>query len=128
MICIDFFRDLMYIKGMNSCLFCKIVDGSVPAEIVYRDESVVAFKDINAQAPVHVLIIPTKHVESVADSSFTEGDLPQKMFKVISKLGVELGCEEGYRVVSNYGENGGQTVSHLHFHLLGKRRLTWPPG
>lgn len=118
----------MYIEGMDSCLFCKIVDGSVPAEIIYRDESVVAFKDINAQAPVHVLIIPTKHIESVADVSFAETELPQKMFKVIRRLGGELGCEEGYRVVSNYGENGGQTVSHLHFHLLGKRRLTWPPG
>ncbi len=113
---------------MNECLFCKIVDGSVPADIVYRDENVVAFKDINAQAPVHVLVIPTKHIESVADPALTEGSLTQEIFKVIRKLGNDLGCEEGYRVVSNYGENGGQTVSHLHFHLLGKRRLTWPPG
>ncbi|MDD3001911.1 MAG: histidine triad nucleotide-binding protein [Candidatus Riflebacteria bacterium] len=113
---------------MNNCLFCKIVDGSVPAEVVYRDKSVVAFKDINPQAPVHLIVIPTKHLSGVSDSSVTEGDTLNRLFKVVADLAERNGCEKGYRVVSNCGEDGGQTVPHLHFHLLGKRHLNWPPG
>jgi histidine triad (HIT) family protein len=113
---------------MDDCLFCKIVDGSIPAEVVYRDESIVAFKDINPQAPVHLIVIPTKHLSGVSDSSVAEGDTLNRLFKVVADLAKKTGCEKGYRVVSNCGEDGGQTVPHLHFHLLGKRQLNWPPG
>ncbi|AOY77563.1 histidine triad nucleotide-binding protein [Clostridium formicaceticum] len=115
---------------MSECIFCKIVKGEIPATILYEDDKVVAFKDIQPAAPNHLLVIPKKHIQSMAH--VTEEDrqeiLPQ-IFKVIQDLSVELGIkEEGFRIVNNCGKQGGQTVDHLHFHLLGGRQMLWPPG
>ncbi len=114
--------------AMVECIFCKIVKGEIPADIIYRDEQVVAFKDLNPQAPFHVLVIPTKHVEKVSDPEAANGEMLSGIFKAIQKLAKDNNLEEGFRVVTNCGEFGGQTVYHIHFHLLGKRQLNWPPG
>lgn len=108
---------------MENCLFCKIINGSIPSDIVYRDEHVVAFKDINPQAPVHILVIPTKHIASLAELEATDGEMLQHVFSVIAKLAKDFDLKNGFRVISNVGEDGGQTVKHLHFHLLGKRKF-----
>ncbi|MFC4076742.1 histidine triad nucleotide-binding protein [Salinithrix halophila] len=114
---------------MTECLFCGIVEGSIPSEKVYEDEHVIAFKDIHAQAPVHILVIPKKHIPSVQQIGEGEGMLLGRIFSVINRLAKEHGLSErGYRIVNNCGEEGGQTVHHIHFHLLGGRALTWPPG
>lgn len=110
------------------CLFCKIVNKEVPANVVYEDEQVLAFYDIRPAAPVHVLIIPKAHFDSVAD--VPSGDplvsvLIERAVQVASQLGI---ATEGFRLVFNSGDNGGQTVYHLHLHLLGGRFMTWPPG
>lgn len=105
------------------CLFCKIVAGKIPSEKVYEDENVLAFKDINPQAPVHILVIPKSHIEGVdalnGDTAFLVG----LMFKVIPKIAAKAGLKNGYRVVSNVGEDGCQSVRHLHFHILGGTKL-----
>ncbi len=114
---------------MENCLFCKIADGQIPGDIVYSDEDVVAFKDINPKAPVHILIIPRRHIPSIADVTPEDGPLLGIMFSVAAKLAHKLGIDEGgYRVVSNVGRDAGQSVFHLHFHLLGGRKFAWPPG
>jgi len=113
---------------MEQCLFCKIVAGKIPANIVYRDDDVVAFKDINPQAPVHMLVIPVGHVEKLTDKGASDGKMLAKVFSTIARLADEQGLEKGFRVVANCGDDAGQTVPHIHFHVLGKRRLTWPPG
>lgn len=113
---------------MSDCLFCKIVNGEIPAEIVYRDENVVAFKDVNPQAPVHVLVIPVKHIDKLTSSEATDGKMLAEVFSVIQKIAADMKLDEGFRVVSNCGPAGGQTVFHLHFHVMGKRAMTWPPG
>ena len=112
------------------CLFCKIVAGEIPSTKVYEDEQVYAFRDINPMAPVHVLIIPKKHVESVLAFTKEDKDLASHILvDVIPQLARELGVDEkGFRVVTNTGDEGGQSVKHLHFHLLGGRSLQWPPG
>ncbi|GAB4282813.1 MAG: HIT domain-containing protein [Candidatus Rifleibacteriota bacterium] len=114
--------------AMNDCLFCKIIAGKIPAEIVYRGENVVAFKDINPQAPVHILVIPTKHIEKLTDPEANDGRMLSEIFSAIQKIAAENDLEKGFRVVTNCGAEAGQTVFHLHFHVLGKRPLTWPPG
>lgn len=110
------------------CIFCKIAAGDIPSNKVYEDENIVAFHDLEPQAPVHVLIIPKKHIASMdtcsEDDVLLLGGLLSKV-KHIAKL---LDLVHGYRLVNNCGEDGMQTVQHLHFHLLGKRRMTWPPG
>jgi len=113
---------------MEQCLFCRIVEGKIPAEIVHRDEKVVAFKDINPQAPVHLLVIPVKHTESLMTAGAEDAVSIIAVFAAIKDLAVKHGLEEGFRVVTNCGENGGQTVGHLHFHILGRRVMSWPPG
>lgn len=114
---------------MSDCLFCKIVAGDIPAEILYEDESVVAFKDINPQAPVHHLIIPKKHISTINDISTDDDALVGKMFLAAQAIAKQEGvAEEGYRTVMNCGESAGQTVFHIHLHLLAGRSLTWPPG
>ncbi len=106
------------------CLFCKIIAGEIPSNKVYEDDFVLAFHDINPQAPVHVLVIPKQHIPSVAGIDETNCDAVAKVFTAIAKVAKELGLEEnGYRVVSNCGEAAGQTVHHLHFHILGGRTL-----
>ncbi|HEY7163077.1 MAG TPA: histidine triad nucleotide-binding protein [Candidatus Binatia bacterium] len=114
---------------MSDCLFCGIVDGKIKGEIVYRDQSVVAFKDIGPKAPVHLLIIPRKHIASVLDIAPEDGPLIGEIYRVAAKLARDNGLgDKGFRVVVNSGPDAGQTVFHLHYHLLGGRQFSWPPG
>jgi histidine triad (HIT) family protein len=115
-------------KNMD-CLFCKIAKGLIPVEKLYEDDKIVAFRDINPAAPVHILIIPIKHIAGAMDLGNEEVDILGPIFTTIKKLAVDFGISEsGFRVVNNCGEDGGQTVKHLHFHLLGGRSMEWPPG
>jgi histidine triad (HIT) family protein len=111
----------------EKCLFCRIVAGEIPASIVKRTDDVVVFRDINPQAPIHLLVIPTQHVTSLRDVNESH-DLDRLMRAAVDAAQEAGIAESGYRVVVNTGENGGQSVSHLHLHVLGGRRLTWPPG
>lgn len=113
---------------MADCLFCKIAAGEIPSNKVFEDDRVFAFRDIDPQAPTHVLVIPKQHITSAAEITAENSDIVGHIFTVIAKLSAELGLEEGFRVVSNVGEQGGQSVPHLHFHILGGRDMTWPPG
>jgi len=114
---------------MENCLFCKIAGGQIPSKIVYQDEDVVAFEDMNPQAPQHILLIPRCHIASMADLTQEDGPLLAKLFMVATKLAHERGqAERGYRFVTNVGPDAGQSVFHLHFHLLGGRKFAWPPG
>ena len=113
---------------MSDCLFCKIAAGEIPSNKVYEDELVYAFYDIDPQAPVHILVIPKEHIQSVSQITPENQEIVGHIFTVIAKLAKELDLKDGYRVVSNVGEQGGQSVPHLHFHLLGGRNLGWPPG
>lgn len=108
---------------MENCLFCKIVNGEIPSEKVYEDEEILAFKDINPVAPVHILVIPKKHISCAKDIKTENEALIGKMFTVINKIANEFNLEKGYRIVNNCGEDGGQEVMHLHFHLLGGKKL-----
>lgn len=114
---------------MSDCLFCKIVDGEIDVERVYENKHVLAFRDINPQAPLHVLVIPKKHIATlndvVAEDAQTIGELSLAAAKIAQKEGI---AQNGYRTVMNCGKDGGQTVFHLHMHLLAGRALTWPPG
>lgn len=111
------------------CLFCKIIKGEIPSNKVYEDDLCYAFYDINPQAPTHFLVIPKAHIHSVSEISEGNETIVGHMFTVIAKLAKELGFDAaGYRVVSNIGEAGQQTVPHLHFHVLAGRDMTWPPG
>lgn len=112
----------------KDCLFCKIISGEIKADIIYQNDDVVVFRDINPKAPVHVLVIPTRHIERLTDKEATDGKMLEKIFLAVQKVASDLGLEEGFRVVSNCGHNGGQTVYHIHFHVLGQRQLDWPPG
>lgn len=110
------------------CIFCKIANGEIPASKVYEDENVIAFKDINPVAPVHILIIPKKHYESVLEID-TEGNILNNIFKAAKIIAQQMNLiDEGFRLVTNTGEKAGQTVKHIHFHLLGGRDFQWPPG
>ena len=114
---------------MNDCLFCGIVEGKTGAAIVYRDDSVLAFQDINPKAPVHILIIPCRHIATVLELEQDDGPLLANIFRLANRLAEERGiAKTGFRLVVNCGEDAGQTVFHLHYHLLGGRRLRWPPG
>ncbi len=110
------------------CLFCKISKGEIPSKTLYEDDQVFAFYDIDPKAPVHFLVIPKKHIASAADITEIDEQLVGHIYTVIAKLIKELGCADGYRVVTNIGKDGGQTVAHMHFHVLAKRSLAWPPG
>ena len=113
---------------MKDCLFCKIIKGEIPSNKVYEDDKVLAFHDIDKKAPVHILIIPKKHVESVAALEAADYDTVAHIYRVAQKLADEYGLKDGFRIVTNTGKDGGQTVNHLHFHLLGGRAMGWPPG
>lgn len=113
---------------MMDCIFCKIASGEIPSKTVYEDESVRAFYDLDPQAPVHVLIIPKEHIDSANDITSENSAIVGHVFEVAAKLAKELGLDNGYRIVNNCGEEGGQSVPHLHFHLLGGRTMAWPPG
>ena len=106
------------------CLFCKIVAGEIPSTKVYEDETVLAFRDIAPQAPTHILVIPKTHIPSVAGITAENSAVVAHIFEVIAKVAAQEGLESGYRVVSNCGDHAGQTVKHLHFHILGGRQLT----
>ena len=107
------------------CIFCQIVEGKIPSDNLYNDEDVLAFRDINPQAPVHILIIPKKHIDSIAEIAPGDEDLINKIIKVANDLAIKEGISErGYRLVTNCREQGGQLVGHLHFHLMGGRHLS----
>lgn len=114
---------------MNDCIFCKIARGDVPAQIVHQDGQVTAFRDLDPQAPVHLLVIPNQHVGSAAELGPGNGPLLAAMMATANRLAAEAGVDEsGYRLVLNVGADAGVSVPHLHLHVLGGRRFTWPPG
>ncbi len=110
------------------CLFCKIVAGEIPSTKVYEDDAVYAFLDIDPQAPFHAIVIPKQHIKSAADITAENSAVISRIFEAISKIAKQENLEKGFRVVNNCGEEGGQTVGHIHFHLLARRNLQWPPG
>ena len=113
----------------SDCLFCKIADGSVPADVVHRDEHVVAFRDINPQAPAHILVIPRTHIGSLDEAGREHADMLGRLMVAARDMARAEGIAEGgYRTVMNVGSDGGQTVHHLHLHVLGGRAMRWPPG
>jgi histidine triad (HIT) family protein len=114
---------------MSSCLFCRIIAGEIPAALVYQDDTVVAFKDINPQAPLHLLLVPRKHVATLNDLLAEDDAMVGSLFRRAATLAKEHGYHErGYRTVFNTNGEAGQTVFHIHLHLLAGRGLTWPPG
>lgn len=110
------------------CLFCKIVAGETPSDQVHADDDVIAFRDIAPRAPTHVLVIPRRHIPDAQALTDADGDLLSKLFGVVRRVAEDAGLSNGYRVVTNVGPESGQTVFHLHFHLLGGRPMDWPPG
>ena len=113
---------------MSDCIFCKIANKEIESDIVYEDDRAVAFNDINPHAPVHILVIPKKHIAGVAEAQDEDAELMGHLQLVAARLAKEKGVAEGYRIVVNSGPLAGQSVMHLHYHLLGGRRLNWPPG
>jgi len=109
------------------CLFCRIAAGEIPSDVVFQDETVVVFRDINPKAPTHVLAIPRRHLASAADLTDADGDLLAALFSALRHVANEAGLK-AYRILSNVGPEAGQSVLHLHFHMLGGRTMTWPPG
>lgn len=117
------------VKPVEDCLFCKIARGELPANVAYRDDGVVAFHDLNPQAPVHVLVMPIRHIESLLALGEGNLELVGRLHAVAAQLARELGvAERGFRVVINTNREAGQSVPHLHVHLLGGRAMGWPPG
>ena len=108
----------------ENCLFCKIISGAIPSSKVYEDEYVYAFRDINPQAPVHVLVVPKAHISSAADVNAKNSLFVAKCYEAIAKIAAAEGLDKGYRIINNCGEDGGQTVMHLHFHLIGGVKLS----
>jgi histidine triad (HIT) family protein len=113
----------------QDCLFCRIVDGEIPADIIHESESTLAFRDINPQAPTHVLIIPRRHISTINDLNAGDEELVGSLYLAAKEIAQQEGLtDDGYRVVMNCGEGAGQSVFHIHLHLLGGRLLNWPPG
>lgn len=112
---------------MSDCVFCKIAAGEIPSTKVYEDETVLAFRDLDPQAPIHVLLIPKEHIPSAAHISPENSAVVAHIFEVAAGLATELGLENGFRIVNNCGPDGMQSVPHLHFHLLGGKPMGWPP-
>lgn len=114
---------------MSDCVFCRIASGELPSESVLEDEDVLAFRDLDPQAPTHILVIPRRHVESLDDLAEDDVELAHRLLQAVRAVARKEGVSErGYRVVTNVGDEGGQSVSHLHFHVLGGRKMSWPPG
>ena len=111
-----------------SCIFCDIAQGKIPSQKVYEDDVMLAFKDLNPHAPVHVLLIPKQHIDSLAQVGVDEAQAVAHIFEQIPVIADTLGCPENFRLVSNCGAQAGQSVMHLHFHLLAGRNFSWPPG
>lgn len=119
----------MGVLRLSGCIFCAIAAGEIKSQLLYEDDQVLAFRDINPAAPVHFLVIPRRHIASVLDLDPGDADLVAQIHVVIGKLAADLGLADmGFRVVVNTGEVAGQTVGHLHYHVLGGRELGWPPG
>jgi histidine triad (HIT) family protein len=118
----------MYTDSAMSCLFCKIIEGQIPSTAVYQDELTYAFADISPKAPVHVLVVPRQHIGSIGEADESHRELLGHLMWAAAHIAREKGLRNGYRVVTNIGPDGGQTVDHLHLHLLGGRLMTWPPG
>jgi histidine triad (HIT) family protein len=122
------------IRHMSDCIFCKVAAGEIPTELLYTDEHCVAFRDIHPQAPTHILVVPRRHVRDVPQLFEMQGDsssgtLGGRLLKAANEVAKAAGLhEKGFRLVINTGEQGGQSVPHLHVHVLGKRSMTWPPG
>lgn len=111
------------------CIFCKIINGNIPSKKVYEDDFVYAFHDISPEAPTHILVIPKKHITSIMDVSSDDMQYIIQIHMAIQKLAQKFNvADSGFRIVNNCGDDGGQTVNHLHYHLLGGRNLGWPPG
>ena len=115
-------------SSMTDCLFCKIIRGEIPARKVHEDEHTLAFEDISPQAPTHVLIVPKKHIRGLQEAEAEDAELIGHLHLAAAKIGRQRGIEEGYRTVLNVGPKSGQSVFHLHLHLIGGRDLKWPPG
>jgi histidine triad (HIT) family protein len=113
---------------VTDCLFCKIAAKELGSEIVHESDNVIAFKDINPAAPTHVLVIPKEHIASARELSADHAPLLGEMFAAISSIAADQGVSDGYRVVTNVGRDAGQSVFHLHWHVLGGREMSWPPG
>lgn len=113
---------------MQECIFCKIVNGEIPSNILFENEKVIAFADINPVAPVHILIIPKQHISSLNEVAKTDEKTLGQMMLVAKQLAKEADLDDGYRLVLNTGDEGGQTVQHVHLHLIGGRSMQWPPG
>lgn len=114
---------------MNDCLFCKIQEGAIPADIVFESDDVLAFRDVNPQAPTHILIIPRKHIATINDLDEDHEFIMSRLFSVAKIIAAQEGVDEdGYRMVVNCNEKAGQTVFHIHMHLIAGRRMNWPPG
>lgn len=114
---------------MSDCIFCKIVDKKIPAKIVYEDDKIMAFEDLNPVGPVHVLIIPKLHIKSLNEVSEENQELISHLMVKVKEIAEKMNVfEDGYRLVANCGELGGQDVGHLHFHLISGRQMQWPPG
>lgn len=114
---------------MSDCLFCKIRDGEIPCNIIFENEDVLAFHDVNPQAPIHLLIIPRKHISTVNDLADEDGVVMGSLFAAAKVIAAQLGVsEDGYRLVVNCNRGAGQSVFHIHMHMLAGRALTWPPG
>jgi len=115
--------------SQQNCLFCRIVDGGLPADIVYQNETLVAFRDINAKAPTHILLIPRRHIATMNDLQNGDESLAGELFVTAARIAADEGlADDGYRVVMNCNEAAGQSVFHIHLHLLGGRQMGWPPG
>ncbi len=114
---------------MSDCLFCTIAAGGIPADVVHSDDEVLAFRDVSPQAPVHVLVIPRAHHATASDLATADPALAGRLLAVAGEIAAREGVDDsGYRIVTNTGDSAGQSVHHVHFHLLGGRALTWPPG
>lgn len=113
---------------MSKTIFKRIIDKEIPAQLVYEDELSLAFHDVSPQAPVHILVIPKKEIPSIAHLDDSDAELIGHLFTVVRKIAADQGLVDGFRTVINTGKDGGQTVNHLHIHLMGKRALGWPPG
>ena len=115
--------------SQKDCLFCKIVDGDVPADIVYENDSLMAFRDIAPKAPTHILLIPRRHIATMNDLQDADASLAGELFVTAAKIAADEGlADDGYRAVMNCNEAAGQSVFHIHLHLMGGRRMSWPPG
>ncbi len=114
---------------MVDCLFCKIIAGDIPADTVYEDEYVLAFRDINPQSPVHVLLVPKRHIATLNDLRAEDAELMGRLYLAVNRVAADLGvAESGYRTLINCNRDGGQDVFHIHLHFMGGRRMGWPPG